>query len=92
MSCLGVSHVVGLTGALRHGLRPTVGGVARTIPAVELARVVRAWMGSVLAEGHGEVIGEEIPPAWVTGSDGYVEALCHGIGLEMNNDGVLWKR
>lgn len=91
-SCLGLSRIVSLTVALRDGLRSEAGGVARAIPAVELARLVRTWTGSLSTEGHGEVVGEEIPPTWISGSNGYLEALCRGIGLGVGNDDVSWRR
>lgn len=98
MSGLDLDQIASLAHALRSTFTGASGGESgipySTVPVKDLARAVLAWSDSAAIERRGirSMGGNQVPPVWVRGTGGYVEALCRAVGTEAEAGRVPWRR
>lgn len=92
MNALGLAHITSLAVTLRQTLE---GANTRrdnnVMPVPELSLVVRAWADEAGAAARAGEATEDVPPAWITDANRYVEALCQAIG-RLRGSEVPWRR
>ncbi|CAN0495594.1 unnamed protein product, partial [Ectocarpus sp. 12 AP-2014] len=92
MNGLGLPCIASLANSLQRSLSGAVGvpGSIAVVAVADLSRAVRAWLHSEITERNREGIMSDIPRAWISSSNGYVDTLCSATAGGM--DDVSWRR
>ncbi|CAM9267910.1 unnamed protein product [Ectocarpus sp. 4 AP-2014] len=92
MNGLGLPCIASLASFLQRSLSGAEGipGNNTVVAVADLSRAVRAWLHSEITERNREGIMSDIPRAWISSSNGYVDTLCSATAGGM--DDVSWRR
>ncbi|CAM9610693.1 unnamed protein product [Ectocarpus fasciculatus] len=92
MNGLGLPRIDSLTDSLQRSFSGAEGvpGGNTVVAVADLSRAVRAWLHSEITERNREGMMSDIPRAWTSSSNGYVDTLCSATAGGM--DDVSWRR